>query len=137
MMSRLAAEGSLRVWRMSVSSATFHAWISVEIPLARHQQTTVVLHHPLAVTILTVQGQHNTDTDFTMAHIDIARRYGLLGRRCDGRLLAFWKGNLDRIALFKLVARLIHLRISIQQILNGEPIGTSYAKDSLLTLYLV
>ncbi len=45
--------------------------------VAGHQHAAIVFHHAFAVTIDVVQGQHDTHSDFTLAHILVGLR-----RRC-------------------------------------------------------
>ena len=112
--------------------------------VASHQHAAIELHHALAVTILVVQGQHDSDANLPVAnvrslHVGLRRQLWRQGSsRGSGRLgISRRIGNLDVVALFQLIARAVHLRIGIDEFLNGDSIFTGDAKNGLLAFHLV
>ena len=103
--------------------------------VASHQHTTVVLHHALAITIHIVQWQHHTQSDGTLTYIIGSIHIGLFGY--GGCYLQGSKRNLQHVAFLQFVTRLVHLRVSLHQLLDGKIIHTRYAEDGFLLLYFM
>ena len=86
--------------------------------VAGHQDTTVVLYHPLSVAVDIVQGQHHPDTDFPLAHI-IDRCLTLSSSNCRlfrigcRRRVRFRIRDIEHSTLLQLISRLFHLGISL------------------------
>ena len=110
--------------------------------VACHQYTTIVFHHTFPVAIDVMERQHDAYTNLTLSHIGLYHfRFSghidfLCRRRCRHQTIRrIW--YLDKIALFQFVARRVHIRIRINQFLNGKTIITSYAKYGFPTLHFV
>ena len=119
--------------------------------IAGHQHTTVILHHPSAVAIDIMQGQHHAQADgavsdariitsrtslTSLTSITRTARHARTARiACTASFSRI--GNLQHGALLQFVARLLHLRVGLQQFLDGQVIHPGDTKDRLLTLHLM
>ena len=103
--------------------------------VASHQHTTVVLHHALAIAIHVVQRQHHTQSDGTLTYIIDSIHIGFFCHRCCHLLDS--KRYFQHVAFLQFVTRLVHLGVSLHQLLDGKIIHTRYAEDGFLLLYFM
>jgi len=107
--------------------------------VAGHEDATVVLHHALSVAIDVMQRQHHSHADGALAHVvgSNSRLHRLCGynRRALSTLAREW--DPDDLTLLQLEVRGLHLRIRLNQLVDGDLILAGDAEDGLLALHLV